>query len=206
VEPFAGSAGYALHYPDREVILCEADPVIAGIWTYLIAVRPDEILAIPDVPFDGTVDDLGVCEEARWLVGLWLNRGVTTPRRSPSRWMREGVRPGSFWGSRVRQTIAAQVDRIRHWRVYNCSYIDCPVYKAATWLVDPPYQSAGRYYRYGSKLIDYSALGDWCRSRAGQVIACENAGATWLPFVPLGDVKTTRRGIRSQEVYWHRPA
>ena len=41
VEPFAGSAGYALRYYDRQVLLVDADPVIAGLWRYLIsATRP----------------------------------------------------------------------------------------------------------------------------------------------------------------------
>lgn len=39
VEPFAGSAGYSLRYPEREVILNDLDPVISGIWEYLINVK-----------------------------------------------------------------------------------------------------------------------------------------------------------------------
>lgn len=58
VEPFAGSAGYSVRYPDRRVILCEKDPKVAAVWRYLLAVSPTEILAIPDVPLDGTVHDL----------------------------------------------------------------------------------------------------------------------------------------------------
>ena len=78
-----------------------------------------------------------------------MARGVLAEPRSfppadwPSAWMRDGVRPGSFWGERVRQTIAAQVDRIRHWRVFNCSYEDLPFSGEATWFVDPPYQTKG---------------------------------------------------------------
>lgn len=206
VEPFAGSAGYSLRYADREVVLCEIDPILAAVWKYLIAVKPKEILDIPDFPSDGDVEDLKICQEAKWLVGFWLNRGVTSPRRSPSRWMKEGVRPGSFWGERVRRTIASQVDAIRHWKVYNVSYLQCPLSKAATWFVDPPYEVAGRHYRFGSSQINYSALAEWCKSRPGQVIVCENDGANWLPFMQLADVKTTRRDTRSEEVYWHRPA
>lgn len=47
IEPFAGSAGYSLRYPDREIILNDLDPVISGIWEYLIKVKEDEILALP---------------------------------------------------------------------------------------------------------------------------------------------------------------
>jgi site-specific DNA-adenine methylase len=202
VEPFAGSAGYAMRYYDRKVVLCEVDPVLAGVWTYLIAVSPEEIRSIPDLEDGQTVDDLDVCEEARWLVGFWLNRGASRPRRSPSRWMRERIRPGSFWGDRVRETIASQVDLIRHWEVHNLSYEECPVGSEATWFIDPPYQFAGQHYHFGSDGIDYGALADWCMSRPGQVIVCENAGADWLPFEDLADVKTTRAGSRSKEVAW----
>lgn len=202
VEPFAGSAGYSLRYPDRQVTLGEIDPIIAGVWSYLIAVKAEEILRIPDVPTGGTVDDLGLCQEATWLVGFWMNRAAAGPRKSPSKWMRDGVRPGSFWGDRVRQTIASQVDRIRHWQVSNVGYEACPSPAAATWFVDPPYQLAGQHYRFGASGIDFTHLGSWCQSRPGQVIVCENEGATWLPFTTLGAVKATRPGMRSREAVW----
>lgn len=202
IEPFAGSAGYSVRYPQLKVILCEVDPILAEVWKYLIRVKPKEILTIRDMKPSDSVDDLKICQEARWLVGLWLNRGVVRPRKTPSRWMREGIRPGSFWGERVRATIASQVESIRHWQIYNCSYTELPLHKNATWFIDPPYQQAGQHYRFGSSLINYTDLAGWCRSRSGQVIVCENAGADWLPFRRLADVKTTRADRLSKEVYW----
>jgi site-specific DNA-adenine methylase len=201
VEPFAGSAGYALRYAHKKVVLCEIDPVIAGVWKYLIRATAKEILSIPDVPSDSTVDDLGICEEAKWLVGLWLNRGIAYPRKSPSKWMRDGIRPGSFWGQRVRATISSQLERIRHWTILNCSYDQAPT-EEATWFIDPPYIEAGRHYRFGSAKIDFEQLAEWCRARPGQAIVCENEGATWLPFRHLGSFKTTRTKKLSKEVYW----
>lgn len=202
VEPFAGSAGYSLRYADRRVVLCEIDPILVGLWRYLIRVRPEEIMAIPDVPLDGSVDDLNLIEEARWLVGFWLNRGTAQPRKHPSRWMRERIRPGSFWGTRARETIAAQVPKIRHWKVVEGGYKRCRVTRHATWFVDPPYQEAGCHYKYGPAYVDYEHLARWCRSRPGQVIVCENAGASWLPFRDLAATKTTRTGRRSSEAVW----
>jgi site-specific DNA-adenine methylase len=201
IEPFAGSAGYSLRYHQKKVILYEIDPVIVAVWKYLIAVSPAEILAIPDLQTDQGCDDLAICQEAKWLVGLWLNRAASSPRKSPSKWMREGIRPGSFWGERVRQTIASQVQHIRHWEVHNSGYVECPDVEAC-WFVDPPYQVAGRHYRFGSEILDYPALGTWCESRKGQVIVCENADADWLPFRELASTKTTRAMHRSKEVYW----
>lgn len=202
VEPFAGSAGYAVRYYDRRVTLCERDPIIAGVWRYLIAAKASEILKIPDVPLNGSVDDLTqTSEEARWLVGFWLNRGTARPRKRPSLWMRDGIRPGSFWGDRVRNTIASQVDAIRHWKIVEGNFDKAPNI-AATWFIDPPYQRAGSHYRFGASGLDYDELAEWCRGRRGQVIVCENEGADWLPFEPLARVKTTRTGRRSVEVRW----
>jgi hypothetical protein len=204
VEPFAGSAGYSLRYYWKTVILCEKDPVIASVWEYLIRAKASEVLKLPDVPPDGTVDDLTVPQEAKALIGLWLNRGVARPRRKPSKWMREGVRPGSFWGDRVRQTIARQVDQIRHWQIHSTSYEVCPFAGSATWFIDPPYEVAGQHYHFGSSQIDYVALGRWCRSRKGEVFVCEHRGARWLPFQPLHNAKTTRAGQLSPEAIWTR--
>jgi len=175
------------------------------MWRYLTRVSSKEILSIPDLDPEGSVDDLEICEEARWLVGFWLNRGTASPRKSPSRWMRDGIRPGSFWGDRVRQTIASQVVHIRHWEIHNCSYNEVPASRAATWFVDPPYEAAGKHYKFGSSRINYDELARWCRSRPGQTIVCENGGATWLPFSDLADVKTTRASKRSKEVVWLSP-
>ena len=167
-------AGYSVRYSDRNVILGEKDAVIFEVWDYLIRVPAREILAIPDLEPGQTVTDLPVCQEARWLVGFWLNRGASRPRTGPSAWMRAGIRPGSFWGERVRQTIAAQVDRIRHWQVFNCSYENLPFFGEATWFIDPPYQNQGKHYRHGPGDVDFPMLGDWCLTRLGQVIVCEN--------------------------------
>lgn len=203
VEPFAGSAGYSMRFPWKRVLLVDVDPIITAVWRYLIGVSPAEVLAIRDLGHDETVDDLaGVPQEARWLVGFWLNRASSSPRRSPSSWMRGLTRPGSFWGTRVRQTIASQLDAIRHWQVRDASYADLAD-DEATWFVDPPYQGAGKHYRFSD--VDYAHLAGWCRARLGQVIVCENSGATWLPFVDLAAVKTTRARSRSAEAVWLRP-
>jgi hypothetical protein len=202
VEPFAGSAGYAVRYASANVILGELDPVIYGVWDYLIRAKPDEILGLPDLAEGESINDLAIPQEARWLVGFWLNRGTSRPRARPSAWMRDGIRPGSFWGPRVRQTIASQVASISHWKAYNRSYENLPFSGKATWFIDSPYQKQGQHYHHGADALDFTALGEWCQSRSGQIIVCENEGADWLPFESLGHVKTTRRGARSAEVIW----
>ncbi len=201
IEPFAGSAGYSVRHYQRQVVLYEKDPVVAAVWRFLIDATPEEIRAIPFLEPGQTVDDLDVEQPARWLVGFWLNRGVARPRKRPSSWMRSGKYDNSFWGERVRETIATQVDLIKHWEIHPGSYEECQHEGPATWFVDPPYAGAGKHYKFGPKQISYAQLGLWCRERTGQVIVCENNGAKWLPFRELEETKTTRRR-RSQEVYW----
>ena len=202
VEPFAGSAGYSLRYPERQVRLYDVDPAIVGVWDYLIHAPEAEIRALPVEVVH--VADLDIPQEARWLIGFWLNKGAATPRLSPSSWMRAGTHARSYWGEEIRSRIAAQVSAIRHWTVAHGSYESTPDVEA-TWFVDPPDQApGGRHYRHYA--VDVEVLGEWCRTRRGQVIACEQEGADWLPFEPFGAMKVSPSyGERhSQEVVWIR--
>jgi hypothetical protein len=205
VEPFAGSAGYSVRYPDHQVMLYDVNEKVIGTWQYLIKVSADEIRSLPDVGPTDHVDDLAIPQEARWLIGWWLNKGTTAPGKTPSRWVREPLpgRPGTYWGRGVRERIARQVEHIRHWQAFHASYVDAPDVPA-TWFVDPPYSGApGR--RYTHSTVDYHALGEWCRSRSGQVVVCENVGADWLPFEPFMVAKASagkgRAGV-SKEAIW----
>lgn len=207
VEPFAGSAGYSLRYPDRNVVLCDTDPVVSGIWSYLIGVGESEVLCLPDLEHGQTVDDLDIIQEARWLIGFWLNKGSASPCRTPSKWMRSQIRPKSYWGPEIRQRIASQLVHIRHWTVLNGSYDSLDVTQSATWFVDPPYQLAGKDYRYSSKKLDFDKLASWCQKLCGQTIVCENDGADWLPFKQFHSINSTPgrlRTGRSVEVVWTR--
>lgn len=201
IEPFAGAAGYSLNHPDRRVVLYEVDPVVYGLWDYLIKASPAEILALPSVV--DHVDDVKAPEAAKTLIGFWLNKGGTTPKKTPSAWARSGVRPNSFWGQVIKERIASQVERIKHWTVKNESYVTAPN-EPATWFIDPPYQGeCGRLYRF--KNIDFDSLGTWCQAREGQVMVCEQEGATWLPFQPFATIKATpgsRGKSFSNEVIW----
>lgn len=94
------------------------------------------------------------------------------------------------------------MEAIRHWTIHHGSYQDLDVAGEATWFVDPPYQLMGRHYTHGSKGIDFAELGAWCKSRPGQVIACEAAGATWLPFRELATIRTTRKDKPAVEAVW----
>ena len=197
IEPFAGGASYALHYPEREVCLIVKDPIICGVWEYLIKATVREILELPDT-FEN-VNDIKAPQEARWLIGFWLNRATTHPCNTPSAWMRTGEHESSFWGLEKRIRIAGQLEYIRHWQIFNNSYDSAPNC-AATWFIDPPYQRMGHRYRFSD--IDYSHLSGWCKSRRGQVIVCEQEGAEWLQFEPHGRFKANHASRTTSEVIY----
>lgn len=200
VEHFAGFAGYACRYPHHEVVLIDVDPIIAGIWAYLIAASSEEILALPDIPDGGTTDDLPVCQEARWLAGFWCNNGTAQPRKSPSKWTREYDGELLGWCPAIRLRIAHGVSRIRHWRIIHGDYTQAPT-GPATHFLDPPYQTAaGRYYKHSD--VDYQALGAHCHALEGQVIAMDQVGADWLPWTGKINHKSTLG--ESKEVLYHR--
>jgi site-specific DNA-adenine methylase len=197
VEPFAGSAGYATLYYDREVILYDKNPIIAGVWDYLIKAKSSEILALPEL-LEGSARDLPICQEARWLIGLRCGYAVTSPTsikpsgsrgRSAIHKGRMQRFQGNSWANPdVKVLIARQVEFIRHWKVVNGSY-DQIDNRDATWFVDPPYQHVGGY-KCSNTDIDFAHLGQWCRGRTGQVMVCENDEADWLPFLPFREVNT----------------
>jgi hypothetical protein len=199
-EPFAGSAGYSTRHHEHSVRLSDVDPVVVGVWEYLIRTSSREILDLP-APVD-SVDDLHACPEARWLVGFWLGRAMAKPRRTISAWGRTRRWPLSFWGAEVRDRIARQVDLVRHWRISQCSYEDVAS-ERATWFCDPPYERQGRHYKRSR--VDYQELSRWARGLPGQVLVCENEGATWLPFraFRVAAANSSRGSGRvSREVLW----
>jgi len=216
VEPFAGAAGYALRHPHLKVILVDKNPKVVSTWRYLIGVSERELRYLPDLPVGATTGDLKVCDEAKLLIGWWLNKGTAAPRKSPSSNMRKSLSgenpkdpPSGWWGAAIRERLATQVEYIRHWEVLEGDYT-CAPDVGATWFVDPPYISAGKYYaaKYNSKGLDYERLGQWCRTRKGQVLVCENDGADWLPFRTFGTFKANEGrsgGKRTVEVLWESP-
>lgn len=204
VEPFAGAAGYSTWWgADRECVLVEKYPTIASIWRWLIRVDPAVVLAIPEVD---DVRDLphDLDPAAYSLVGFTMNSSASTPRRSLSRgrrMLRAKRRQFEGWTDATRRRVAEQVTHIRRWRMTEGDYTEAPDIEA-TWFIDPPYQIAGRHYVHGPSKINYAELADWCRTRRGQVIVCEQDGATWLPFRRLMAPRPRMRTSTSVEATW----
>lgn len=198
IEPFAGSAGYATYYAPKHVMLYDVDPYIVGVWSYLIRTPAKEILALPDLEVGQSVESLSLPQEAKWLIGFWLNRGSSQPKKTKTTYSARTDRQQLVWSQRARERIASEIDGVRHWTITHGDYTQAPRLSNATYYVDPPYGDKGRYYRF--KNVDLPALGEWCKALPGHVIACEQEGATWLPFRPLASIKSSKG--RSSEAVW----
>jgi site-specific DNA-adenine methylase len=208
IEAFAGGAGYALHHYNKQIHLYDLNPKVVGVWDYVIKANPDEIRALPLLEPDQRVIDLKIHDEAKWLIGWWVNTASPTPLQTLNPWAikQQSNDPSSTWTPIRREYIAQTSAQIKHWKVTCASYQEIPNMKA-TWFIDPPYECrAGR--RYPFHKIEFDHLAEWCKSRNGQVMVCENNNSKrWLPFQPfrdcLGTTKENGTCRRTQEVVWY---
>jgi hypothetical protein len=202
IEPFAGTAQYSLLYWDKEIHLIEKYDVIVNLWKWLQKCSKNDILSTRRLKCGENTDDFKWdCQEQKDLVGFIITGSPSAPKKTASKW-KTVIRPNTQ--DYKLNYIADNLDKIKHWKIELGDY-DKVKNEKATWFVDPPYFVNGKYYKYGSKLIDYSFLANWCKERKGQVIACESDGASWLPFVPLlesrGNKKIYKEYIWIKEEY-----
>jgi len=177
----------------KNIILNDAYDVIANIWKYLINATPEQINNLPNMQRGDTIKDLqNISQVEKDLLGFMVNRGVPYPHFVYTTWACEGNEI-----NKVKQRILENLPKIRHWNVLCESYEKLENIEA-TWFIDPPYQNGGD--RYIKNQIDYSYLSEWCKSRNGQVIVCENSDANWLDFKPLTMCHGQKK--RTLEVIW----
>lgn len=200
IEPFAGAAGYSTFYDVECVHLIDADQIIVGVWDFLLRTTPSEVLQLPELPEVGdSVDNYNIPQEAKWLIGFWLNRGSATPKKSRTKYSARTDKAQLNWGLKAKERIASQLYRITRWKVKQGSYTDAPDI-SGDWFIDPPYSCKGKFYRV--PFAHYTELASWVCTRKGNVIVCEGPSADWLPFIPLGTFKSTRG--KSQEFVFTR--
>ena len=180
IEPFAGSAAYAMNYYERNVILVEKDEKIASLWQYLINVSSDEIMSLPLLDKGQSLNNEEfsyLTDVQKYLIGFYLNPGSSQPKKSP----------GKFCAWTEKNKIKLSKELI------HGDYTMAPNEKA-TWYIDPPYQgNGGQYYRYGNKNFDYESLKNWIMDRSGQIIVCENTEADWMDFKPLVEIQGQKK-------------
>lgn len=183
IEPFAGTARYALEYFEHDILLVDKYELIVKIWKWLQLCSPDDILKLPRKLEKGQrLDDFTFdCEEAKMLMGFLISKGVERPRIKAVNWVTE-QRP-NFTNFSL-QRIAKDLFKIKHWKIEHGSY-ELISNQEAIWFVDPPYQFGGHSYVYNNKYINFKDLAEWSKRRKGQVIVCENEKADWMDFKPM---------------------
>lgn len=190
IEPFCGSARYSLKYWDRDILLVDKYEVIVKVWSYLINASEKDILSLPDLKTGENVDDFNLSQEEKWLIGFCINGGSAQPKKT--------AKDYNTWNE-AKIRIAGDLHKIRHWKVKLWDYEEIKNIEA-TWFVDPPYQFGGEWYVKSNKNIDFLKLADWCKTREGQVIVCENTKANWLPFKPMVDMQGAM--FKTTEAIW----
>jgi site-specific DNA-adenine methylase len=176
IEPFAGSARYALLYREHDVWINDIDPLIYRIWKYIQQASRKDIESLPEL---GQGEDLRrfkwLSDEERALLGFCLNFQQVRPKHVCTEW---AARKRTC--RLLKRRLLDNLNYVRDWKITCLHYADLPDVEA-TWFVDPPYQHSRCRYRYHC-VADYHRLARWCRTRNGQVIVCEGLGADWLPF------------------------
>ena len=200
IEPFAGAAWYSVLHRNHQVFLNESNRTIHGIWDWLIHQATSKLIGDHvDFHLGQDIRKIHLLKEHKDLVGFCINRGSTSPRNIVQKWSCQ-VKNRPDWASTTAyqlKRIAKLLPEIRHWKIQFGDYQSLPDVKA-TWFIDPPYQFGGRHYV--EHQIDYPKLADWCKSRKGQIIICENDQADWLPFQKLTNFTGQRR--KTTEMIW----
>jgi len=190
IEPFAGSARYSLKHFEKDVLLVDKYEVIVRIWHYLQAASPQDILRLPEPEYKGDIRHYNITEDEKLLLGFMVAQGVASPQNIVQQFSNI---------HQEKKRIAENLYKIKHWEIKQIDYRELPNL-TATWFIDPPYEYGGEHYRKSNKDIDYKRLAEWCVTRDGQVIVCENSKAGWLPFKQMA--KLNGAYDTTMEVIW----
>lgn len=200
IEPFAGAAWYSVLHRNKNVLLNEKYEVIHDIWKWLINEASSElILEHKDFFIGQDISQIDLTKAHKDLIGFCINRGSIAPRSIVQKWSCQ-VASKPNWASTTAfalERIAKLLPEIKHWETQFGDYKNLPDIEA-TWFIDPPYQFGGEHYSVNG--IDYLELAEWCKTRKGQVIVCENTKADWLPFTALTEIQGQR--VKTVEAVW----
>ena len=200
IEPFAGAAWYSVLHRNRKVLLNEKNEVIHRIWNWLLTEASSELLNDNTDFYAGQdISQIDLQKAHRELIGFCINRGSIAPRNIVQKWSCQ-VKANPNWASTTAyqlKRIAKLLPEIQHWQTQFGDYKSLPD-NEATWFIDPPYQFGGGHYAVND--VDYLELADWCKTRKGQVIVCENTKADWLPFKALTQI--TGQRVKTTEAVW----
>lgn len=193
IEPFAGSARYSLKYFDRDVLLVDKYEVVIRIWKWLQQCSERDILGLPDLIKGLDLRTLNLSEEEKMFLGMMAGTSSISPRNKVSSFASErNGRKNAY------KRISDQLFKIKHWDIRLGSY-EHMVNQDATWFIDPPYEFGGQAYIHSK--IDFVGLSEWCKSRVGQTIVCENMRATWMPFLPIKSHRGSNQTWQTEAIW-----
>lgn len=181
IEPFAGSARYSLRFWEKDILLVDKFDVIVNIWNWLKQCNKNDILSLPILKQGQKLSDYNLNKEAKDLI-YYCSTGGGGSRTGDKITCSENDNFNSWAKDKIR--IAENLYKIKHWNIKLADYNDLEN-ETATWFIDPPYMFGGYKYKFSSNKLDFESLGNWCKSRNGQIIVCENTKANWLPFKPM---------------------
>ena len=176
VEPFCGAAQYSLKYWKKDVFLYDIDELIIRLWQYLQSATEQDVKSLPRFKAGDDIRDFKLSEGESLFCGYMA--GISFAKRNIVSSMASKTINNDIL------KISKNLYKIKHWQVKRLDYKEIPNIDA-TWFIDPPYIKGGHKYRYSNKNIDYDFLAEWCKTRSGDVIVCENADAGWLDFLPI---------------------
>jgi site-specific DNA-adenine methylase len=193
IEPFAGSARYALKWFDRDVLLVDMYANVVDTWNWLKKCSKKDILGLPKLKKGDDIRNMNLSNEEFIFLSFACSAGSATPRYSVSRFGEQNAKT-------LYKNVSDNLFKIKHWNIKQGSYEDLENIEA-TWYIDPPYQFGGHEYKFSNKNINFEELAFFCKERKGQTIVCENTKADWLDFKPMKDFIGTQK-LKTTEAIW----
>ena len=198
IESFAGTARYGLLYWDHDVTIVDKYEVVVKIWRWLQKCSPKDILSLPVLKKGDRISrEQFDCDEQFLLMQFMVARAGSGGRLKVTEF-------GEKEMGRYRKRISSQLYKIKYWSIVHGSY-ECLADMEATWFIDPPYQHGGEGYAEGNKNLDFHSLAEWCKSRKGQAIVCENTKADWLPFKPMRMINGAANTFTTEAIWSNLP-
>ena len=192
IEPFAGSARYCLRFFEKQCWINDSYNTIYNIWNWIQNAKTEDLNKFPNIQKGQDIRNFNLDKPIEQLLGFAINYSVPYPHYIYTTW---AARDNEIL--RLKKRLLKYIEKLGHWKITNEDYLKLPNIEA-TWFIDPPYQFGGK--RYIKNKINYKELAEWCKSRKGQIIVCENSKANWLPFVPLKEMWGQRH--KTMEMIW----
>lgn len=181
IEPFAGSARYSLKYWQKDVFILDKNEKVINTWKWLQQCSKNDILKLPKLTKGLDIRTIDLSDNERTFLSFLVASG--RPSYIVTQFM-----DYDHGNQNVYKKIADKLDCIRHWEIKHGGYDEIKNIEA-TWFIDPPYMYGGEHYAESNKAINFKILADWCKTRNGQTIVCENTKADWLDFKPLKKIQ-----------------